>query len=110
MREATPTQAIEKAADIGQATEQVVRSLIEKSRHPLMYLRRTQGILRLAKRYSPKALERACQKLLSIGSGSPRLADVEGIIKADAGLEASNIIPIKRQPNPFLRGQESWRL
>ncbi len=110
MREATPSQAIEQAKDIGEATEQIVRSLIEGSRHPLMYLRRTQGILRLAKRYSPRALERACQKLISIGSASPRLADVEAIIKTDAGTEPSNIIPIKRQPNPFLRGQESWRL
>lgn len=110
MREATPRQAIEQAEDIGPSTVKIIRMLIEKPRHPLMYLRRTQGILRLAKRYSPAALERACYILLTIGSDNPRLSDIEDIIKTNANTDANNVIPIRRHPNPFLRGQDSWRL
>lgn len=110
LREATPQQAIDQAKDIGPSVSQVIRTLIEKPRHPLMYLRRTQGILRLAKRYSPQALERACKILLSIGSDSPKLSDIEEIIKSNMNPEISNVVPIRRQANPYLRGQDSWRL
>jgi transposase len=110
LREATPRQALEQAEQIGPATGKIIKNLIEKPRHPLAYLRRCQGILRLAKRYSGQALERACSTLLSIGAETPRLSDVENIIKAKAGTEPGNVIPIKRQQNPFLRGQDSWRL
>jgi transposase len=110
MREATPRQVQEQAEQIGQSTAKVIKNLIEKPRHPLAYLRRCQGILRLSKRYSASALEKSCSTLLSIGAETPKLSDVENIIKAKAGSEPANVIPIKRQQNPFLRGQESWRL
>ena len=109
MREATPQQSIADATDVGPAAEAVVRALIEEARHPLMYLRRVQGILRLAKRYSARDLEQACQTLLRTGASSPRLADVEAIIKCNLDPKAAPVIPISRGPNPFLRGQESWR-
>lgn len=107
--EATPQQAIEQASDIGPGTEQIIRAIIERPRHPLMLLRRAQGILRLSKRYSPKALEMACQTSLAVGSEMPKLVDIEMIIKSNMSGQLSNVIPIKRQNNPFLRGQESWR-
>ncbi len=109
MREATPQHAIDDAATVGTATEAVVRSLIEEARHPLMYLRRVQGILRLAKRFSKTDLERACATLLHIGTPLPRLRDIEALIKNNLDPKSAPVIPIQRQPNPFLRGQNSWR-
>ena len=109
IREATPMQAIEQAGEIGPATEKIIRQLIENPRHPLMHLRRVQGILRLSKRYSTKSLEAACKTLVAIGTSLPRLIDIESIIKSNQEMPTANVIPIKRQSNPFLRGQESWR-
>jgi len=109
VREATPQRAIEDAAAVGAATEAVIRSLIEDARHPLMYLRRVQGILRLEKRYSKKDLERACQVIIDVGTPLPRLSDIEDLIKSKIDPNAAPVIPIQRQPNPYLRGQESWR-
>jgi len=109
MHEATPQRAIEDAAEVGRATETVVRSLIEEARHPLMYLRRVQGILRLAKRYSKADLERACQVIAQVGTKTPRLGDIEALIKVSLDPESAPVIPIQRQPNPYLRGQDSWR-
>ena len=109
LREATPSQAIDQAAEVGPNTEKIIRQLIEHSCHPLMYLRRVQGILRLAKRYSTKSLEAACKTMVGIGTAMPRLNDIEAIMKSSLEQQGSNVIPIKRQSNPFLRGQESWR-
>ncbi|RYZ60495.1 MAG: IS21 family transposase [Proteobacteria bacterium] len=108
MREATPQQSIDQASEVGPFAEQIIKSLIEDARHPLMYLRRAQGILRLSKRYSPKALDRSSEILLSIGTKNPKLSDVEALIKNNLDSEKTNVIPIKRQSNPFLRGQEHW--
>jgi transposase len=109
VREATPQRAIEDAAAVGTATEAVIRSLIEGARHPLMYLRRVQGILRLEKRYSKKDLERACQVIIDVGTPLPRLSDIEDLIKSKIDPKSAPVIPIQRQPNPYLRGQDSWR-
>lgn len=109
LRESTPQNAIEDAACIGPATELVVKSLIEEARHPLQHLRRVQGILRLAKRYSAASLERACTTVIEIGSQTPRLSDIEALIKSNLDPKAASIIPIQRHPNPYLRGQDAWR-
>jgi hypothetical protein len=109
MQEATPQHAIEDAAQVGEATEAVVRSLIENARHPLMYLRRVQGILRLAKRYSQADLEHACRVMVEVGTALPRLSDIEALIKVSIDPKSAPVIPIQRLPNPYLRGQDSWR-
>lgn len=109
LREATPQHAIDDAAAVGEATETIVRCLFEEARHPLMYLRRVQGILRLVKRYSKADLERACATLVQIGTKLPRLGDVEALIKNNLDMKSALVIPLQRRPNPYLRGQESWR-
>lgn len=109
LREATPQMALAHAHDIGFATETMVRSLIEEARHPLMYLRRVQGILRLEKRYSKAALENAAKILVEAGATMPRLNDVEAIIKNNVGTKSAALLTIRRGPNPYLRGQISWR-
>lgn len=109
LKEATPQMAIANAAAVGRATEAVIRQLIEGERHPLLFLRRTQGILRLAKRYSPVDLEAACAVIVSLGIALPKLADIEDIIKnARSPLSQAAPAAIKRLPNPNLRGQMTW--
>lgn len=108
MRESTPQRVVEDASAVGPQTAALVQRLIEGSRHPLMHLRRAQGILRLARRYSAKELERAAEKLVAIGIDSPRLRDIEDLIKANLDPGSASVIPITRGPNPFLRGQESF--
>ncbi len=108
LNEFTPRRAIQQAQEVGPSTEHVVKNLIEKSRHPLMHLRRVQGILRLAQRYSAPALESACALMLEkLGSLNPRLRDIEAIIK-NIGRENSPETIKRSGENPNLRGQETW--
>lgn len=110
MLEATPRHTIAWAEEIGPATATIISNLIEKARHPLMTLRRAQGILRLSKRYSNRALESACEVLVRLGIDMPRLKDIEEIItneKARLHAEAG-ALAVVRKPNPNLRGQMSW--
>jgi hypothetical protein len=106
--EATPQMAIDQAHEIGTATTLIIRSLIEEARHPLMYLRRVQGILRLERRYSKEALESAAKTLVDAGALMPRLSDVEAIIKSNIDSRSAAVIPMRRGPNPYLRSRMSW--
>lgn len=108
IKEATPQALISSAEDIGEATGTLIKHLIHDGRHPLMYVRRSQGILRLSKRYSPHALERACQRVVEIGIALPRLRDLEAIIKSNLDNKSASVIPITRGANPFLRGQAQF--
>ena len=105
--EATPQNILADAEDIGVAAFCVIDNLINKARHPLMYLRRAQGILRLQKRYSPAALERACATIIELKIEIPRLNDIEEIIK-NTSQKPGKSKEIKRNANPNLRGQHSW--
>ena len=106
LKEATPQMALADAAKIGPAAAATIRELIEESRHPLLFLRRAQGMLRLAKRYSPEALERAFQTVRTLGITMPRLSDIEGVLKN--AQQTAPPVAVNRLPNPNLRGQTSW--
>jgi hypothetical protein len=108
IKQLTPQNVIHEAETIGVATLQVIKTLLESPHHhPFTYLRRCQGIIRLAKRYSKNELEAACTTILGIKKESPRLHDIEGII---AYKRVGTIRkPIKRRENANLRGQDSWR-
>jgi len=106
--ETTPRSVINDAEAIGIATGIIVSNLIHNAIHPLMYLRRVQGILRLNKRYSKMALEEACQVILDLNIEMPKLRDVEDIVKNNIKNYKPQTSPVKRSPNPHLRGQKSW--
>jgi transposase len=109
MKEFTPAKALADAGHIGVATLQIVESLLTTVPHPLLHLRRVQGILRLAARHSSATLESACQVLVQLGVQLPRLDDVEGIIKnRSTEPPAPCSTDVIRGPNPNLRGQKSW--
>jgi len=109
MKEFTPMKALADAAHVGVATRQIIESLLTTVPHPLLHLRRVQGILRLAARHSGATLESACQVLVQLGVQLPRLDDVESIIKnRSTQPTVSFAAEVKRGPNQNLRGQKTW--
>jgi transposase len=61
-----------RAEAIGPATAAVIRAQAERRKHRDETLRASLGILRLAKDYSPQALEAACQRALRLKTTSYR--------------------------------------
>lgn len=60
----TVKQALFDAKRVGPETFKLVESLLQGS-HPLLHLRRVQGILRIAKQVSREAMEHACKMALT---------------------------------------------
>lgn len=84
----SPHRLIEWAGTIGQATEQVVRQILQSKPHPEQGYRACLGMLALARRYGEQRLEAACARAVQIGA--PRRKSVASIL--EAGLD--------RQPLP----------
>jgi transposase len=66
------TRVIDKAATIGSATAEVLRRQAAHRKHPEETLRSAQGILRLARDFTPAQLEGACQRALELQTYSYR--------------------------------------
>lgn len=62
-----PSRIIRWAATVGEATAQVVETILNSRTHPEQGYRSCLGILRLGKHYSPERLEAACRRALGIG-------------------------------------------
>lgn len=63
---------LREAEGIGAATAAVIRGQVHARLHPEQTLRRSLGILRLAKDFDPVRLEAACVRALTLGSTSYR--------------------------------------
>jgi transposase len=74
---ATPQACLNKARTLGLATGALVAGRLEV--HALHTLREVQSLLRLAERYEPERLERACQR--AIEAGDARYRTVRGILE-----------------------------
>ena len=109
MQEITVARQIQEAKKIGPSTEKITTALLLEVSHPIMFLRRTLGILRLKGRYGAVKLERACEVLLNHGSLKPRVKDVENMIQSPNLESRPQALPIKRKTNPHLRGQMSFK-
>ncbi len=73
----TPARLLSWAGTIGPKTEAMVARILETRKHPEQGYRSCLGILRLAKKYSPERLEKACAQALIVGAQSYRhLANV----------------------------------
>jgi transposase len=107
VQEYTPQKVLEDAKGVGQETFNLVERIITKSRHPLLFLRRSLGIVRLKSRVGAENLERACRTINQFGISFPRLDEIEDIAKAPAPPAPK---PIRRGENPYLRGQMAWSL
>jgi transposase len=75
----SPARFINWAADIGIATTQVVKHLLENRPHPEHGYRSCLGILTLTKQYGKSRVEAACARALAAGSMTS--ASVRSILK-----------------------------
>ena len=66
----TPSRLIHWAETVGEATAQVVRTVLEKKPHPEMGYRACMGIISLGKTYSNRRLEAASKRALELGACS----------------------------------------
>lgn len=108
--EMTPQRLLEDAKLVGPETEKIISFYFTSSRHPLMYLRRCQGILRLSKRYGRLRLEKVSAFINSLESKKPKLNDFEQLLENPDFESQAKSDPITRNPNPLLRGQGTWKL
>lgn len=104
-------QAQAQAKRIGPETEKLVEHLFALS-HPLKYLRRVQGILRLAekKKVTIAALEYACK--IALTHKNTRFATVEAIAKhhdkhGPRPIALQSSLPKREEPSLFLHGQST---
>jgi len=104
--EQTPQNAIKEALTVGVNTHEMVKRLIEEARHPLAYLRRIQGILRLKKRYSSQSLEEASEFFKSASLTDIKVRNIEQVISAQSKVLKPK--KVNRKENENLRGQVSW--
>ena len=72
MIENTLERMFERASEIGPATVLVLRAQARVRKHAEQALRSAQGILRLGRDFSPLALERACERALTLKTYSYR--------------------------------------
>lgn len=95
---------LEWAGRVGIATRQVVEALLSSRRHPQQAYRSCLGLLSLARKDSPSALERACQRALVLGVGSYREVRVlmESASSRKTPSDAPNSPP--GQPHDNIRG------
>lgn len=66
----TPSRIIHWAGTVGEATAQVVKTILESKPHPEMGYRACLGILRLGKTYTNLRLEAACSRALQLNACS----------------------------------------
>ena len=104
--EKTPSYVIREAASVGPSTHHVVKRLIDEAIHPLMYLRRCQGLLRFKKRYSATHLEKACELFRDVALRDIKLASIERVIEVNRHYVAPR--RVQRSKNENLRGQDHW--
>jgi transposase len=65
-------RVIERAEHVGPATAEVLKRQAKRRKHPEETLRSAQGILRLARDFTPARLEAACERALALQSYSYR--------------------------------------
>ncbi|MBK5101960.1 MAG: IS21 family transposase, partial [Desulfobacteraceae bacterium] len=75
----TPSRIIRWAGKNGPNTKRLVTRIMENRPHPEQGFRSCLGIIRLAKRYSPERLEKACARALAINGHSYK--SVQSILK-----------------------------
>ena len=85
----TPQRLVLWAAKTGEATAQVVETILASRPHPQQGFRSCLGIMRLGKSYSPERLEAACRRALTLGACSYK--SIESILKK--GLDRQPLPP-----------------
>jgi transposase len=106
----SPSRFIRWGERIGPNTARLVQALLTERPHPEQGYRSCLGILRLARRYGPERLERACVRALAVRARSYR--SVESILKHGLDRaplpEAPPAAPHPPRRHENLRGQEYY--
>lgn len=102
--ERTLEHTLARAAAIGVATAELIRQQAGRRLHPEETLRSAQGILRLARDFSPAQLERACERALALQCYSYRA--VRTLIETP---EAPAVQAALDLPHANLRGPEYFQ-
>ncbi len=89
-----PSRIIRWAGTVGEATAQVVETIINTRQHPEQGYRSCLGIMRLGRRYSPERLEAACRRTIAIRGFSYR--SVRSIL--EKGLDKQPLLPTRQIP------------
>ena len=101
--EATPAWARAQAGKVGPHTEKLVTGLLSGP-YPLKYLRRAQGILRLAKVYGADKLELAAARANDLNQNTYPF--IERLLKHGRLGETATMRSPQRADNPHLRKEE----
>lgn len=99
--EETPQRLLELSSAIGPHTHTLIKGLLEDP-YPLRYLRRCQGIVRLASAYGRDALEKSC--LLALNLSRPTYLFIEKVLKRKTYEHKEDKKTIQRNENENLRG------
>ena len=95
---------MQRARDIGPATAAVIENQAAHRKHPEETLRSAQGILRLARDFSPTKLETACERALALRSYSYRA--VRTLIENPASLPVQPALDLTHEN---VRGPEYFQ-
>ncbi len=68
----TPSRFLHWASEVGPMTQALVQAILEERPHPEMGYRSCLGILRLARKYGPERLEKACARAVRVKARSYR--------------------------------------
>lgn len=94
--EQSPRWCLERAKSVGEATHKLIEQVFAQQ-HPLDGLRRAQGILAMAKRYTPRRLEAAAER--AMGFGTTTYQAIKRIL--EKGLDQQNPLSTDdAEPNP----------
>ena len=107
IKEQTPDYVLKESLRIGPETHQIIDRLINEARHPLMYLRRALGIIRLNKKYGKTRLNEASFFFRDASLSDIKIRSLEEVLKANPKPQQRKIV---RGPNENLRGQMQWSL
>ena len=103
----SPSRIINWAGKTGPFTQRLVTQIMQRRSHPEQGFRSCLGVMRLAKRYTPQRLEKACQRAVAIGAYT--FKNVESILKN--GLDRQPLMPARKGRavvHPNIRGERYY--
>jgi len=103
----TPSRIINWAGKTGPCTQQLITEILQRRPHPEQGFRSCMGVMRLGKRYTPKRLEKACERAVAIGAYT--FKNVESILKN--GLDRQKLVPPTKNRSvvhPNIRGSQYY--
>lgn len=96
------------ATTIGTNTNIVVNNILTSGRVEQQSYRSCMGLLKLAEKYSPVKLEKACTKALSY-SGSPSYKSIKNLLATMKDEPVSEVLPKKKDTYGITRGSRYYQ-